>query len=171
MKKRNLLDIKERKFYNICRGGSMNEIDKNYTNEAFEDIKHTPNAFFAIVQIANYVDLISVLSEQDLDILNSKISEKIIECVEKNEQVYKSDEDEYDVVFFARDEKHARHRLEYISKAIEEMEYDDCKVQACIVGANCTIDNSVNIIEAQKNARKTLEQISYLEKVVIYNEW
>lgn len=164
--------FKKRNIQRLTHDAKGEKLSSTYqgANNQFEDIKHTPNAFFAIVQIVNYADLISVLSEQDLDILNSKISEKIIACTEQNEQVYRNDEDEYDVVFFARDEKHARHRLEYISKAIEEMEYNEYKVQVCIVGANCTINNSVNIIEAQKNARKTLEQTNYLEKVVIYNE-
>ena len=164
--------LKKRNIQRLSQNNKNEKLSSTYhgSNNQFEDIKNIPNAFFAIIQIVNYVDMINVLSDQDLDILNSKISEKLIECTEKNEQVYRNDEDEYNIVFFARDEKHARHRLEYISKTIQEINYEEINVQVLIVGANCTIENSFNIIEAQKNARKTLDETSYSEKVVIYNE-
>jgi len=134
----------------------------------FDNIKNEANMHFAIIQIANFSELNSKLSQEDLDIINSKISEKIIECLDKKEQVYKNDEDEYNIVIFTKDEKHARYRLEYILKELEEIFYDTYKIEIFIASANCYIEGNFNIIEAQKQARKLLDE-THQDKVVIYN--
>ncbi|MBQ4647503.1 MAG: response regulator [Candidatus Gastranaerophilales bacterium] len=136
----------------------------------FSGIKNTQDAFFSIIQISNYSDLTIDLPSQDIDILNSRISEKIIEYLEKDEQVYKNDEDEYNIVIFAKDFKQAKHRLEYLAKKIKEISYNTNYVDVFIAGASCNIDSNFNIIEAQKNARTILEEAPHEENVVIYNE-
>ena len=73
------------------------------------------------------------------------------------------------LIFYAKNEKHARYRLEYIIKTIEETNFD-IQINLFAIGINCTIDNNFNIIEAQKIAQKMMDETTYPEKVVIYNE-
>ena len=134
----------------------------------FDDIKNTQNTHFGIIQIANYSDLKTTLTQEELDTINSKISEKIIECLEKNEQVYRNDEDEYDIVIFTKDNKHAKYRFEYILRELEEINYNTYKLEIFIAGASCIIDGNFNIIDARKFAREILEQ-THQDKVVIHN--
>ena len=83
MKKGNLLDIKERRFYNIPRGGSMNEIDKNYTNETFEDIKHMDEfgiefwyarELMHVLQYSNWQNFEKIITKAKISCENSGIS-------------------------------------------------------------------------------------------------
>ena len=135
----------------------------------FFNIKNNQNTHFGIIQISNYSDLVQNLSQEELDIINSKISEKIIECLDKNEQVYRNDEDEYDIVIFTKDEKHARYRLEYILKELQEITYNTNKMEIFICACSCYIENNFNINEAQKRTRKILEETIHQESVVICN--
>lgn len=138
-------------------------------NRKFNNIKNKENTYYGIIQISNFSDLHINLSQSDLDTLNSKISEKIIECLDKEEQIYKNDEDEYSIIVGAKDEKHAKYRLEYILKELEDITKDIFQIEFFIAGAKCNIDNTFNIIEAQKNAREILENGMQQNKVVIYN--
>lgn len=138
--------------------------------DKFADIKNSQDAYFSIIQIANYSDLIQNISSEDIDILNLKISEKIIECLEKDEQVYKNEEDEYSVVFFAKDQKHAKYRLEYIIKELSAISYNTNFLNAYAFASSSKFEDTFNIIEAQKNARKLIDESNYQESVMIYNE-
>jgi len=137
----------------------------NKTDNQFDGFKNFANSYYAIVQIVNFSDFALNLSTQEIDILNSKISEKIIACLEDKEQVYKNDEDEYSVVILAKDEKQAKYRFEYI---INEIEQIDKKMQLFIAASSCNIDNGFNIVAAQKNVNEIMQE-AHQEKVVIYN--
>ncbi len=139
----------------------------NKTDNQFDGFKNFANSYYAIVQIVNFSDFTLNLSTQEIDILNSKISEKIIACLEDKEQVYKNDEDEYSVVILAKDEKQAKYRFEYI---INEIEQIDEKMQLFIAASSCNIDNGFNIVAAQKNVNEIMQE-AHQEKVVIYNVW
>lgn len=138
-------------------------------NKKYESIKNKENTYFGIIQISNFSDLNLSFTQSDLDILNSKISEKIIECLDKEEQIYKNDEDEYSVVISAKDEKHAKYRFEYILKELEEITKEIFQIEFFIVAAKCNIHNNFNITEAQKNTREILESGIQQDKVVIYS--
>ena len=58
----------------------------------FDNIKVNLDAYFAMITLTDLSDLTTTLPKEDLDILNSKISHKIIDCLDKDEQVYKNDE-------------------------------------------------------------------------------
>ena len=141
-------------------GQKYQQLDKQ-----FDSLKNSSDAYFAIIQITNFADLVLDLSIQETDILNSKISEKIIACIDSKEQVYKNDEGDYNVVIFAKDEKQARHRFEYIINEIMQAQND---IQVFIAASSCNINETFNIIEAQKNVEELL-QSTYQEKVVIYH--
>ena len=134
-------------------------------DKQFDNFKNSTDVYFGVIQIANFVDLTQNISIQEIDILNSKISEKIIACIDSKEQVYKNDEGDYNVVIFAKDEKQARHRFEYIINEIMQAQND---IQVFIAASSCNINETFNIIEAQKNVEELL-QSTYQEKVVIYH--
>ena len=105
------------------------------------------------------------LSEQEVDILNSKISETLVECLEKMGQAYKSEEDEYELIVEVKDEKHAKYRLEYIASELEEIIYNACRLEVFIFGASC----KASIIEARRQAREVADKTNHQYKVEIYN--
>ncbi|MBR5305155.1 MAG: response regulator [Candidatus Gastranaerophilales bacterium] len=164
--------FKTRYIQKTSQVNSKDEIKVKYKQmfNKFGDIKNTHDSYFSIIQISNYSDLIQNLSFEDVDILNLKLSEKFIECLEKDEQVYKSDEGEYSVVLFAKDEKQARHRFEYIIKEINEISYNANYVNGVAFASSCNIEGAFNIVEAQKNVKKLIEEANYQESVIIYNE-
>lgn len=162
--------------YNFSKARYIQRITQNAAKEdpnnfykkpknKFEGIKNDTSAYFGIIQINNFSDLAANLQEEELDIINSKISEAIIECLDKDEQVYKNDEDEYNIVIFAKDEKHAKYRFKYILSSLEEV----YKADFFIGVASCNIDNNFNIVEAQKLARQVTEEAFHQDSVVIYN--
>lgn len=134
-------------------------------NGIFEDLKNTKDAFFAIIQIPNFSEIAQNLAMEEIDILNSKISEKIINCLNQDEQIYKTDEGEYNLVIYAQSENYAKYRFEYIINKIEQMEEN---LELFISASSCNIENEFNIIEAQKRAKKISEEAQQ-EKVVIYH--
>ena len=136
----------------------------------FKTIKNQQNAYFLIIQISNYLDYSLNLSSEDLDVFNSRVSEKIINCLDKEEQVYKSDSEEYSAIIYAKDEKQARSRMNYILKEIDGMNYDEYKAEILIGASNCFIDEVFNIKEAQKRAFLALDEANSQEKMVIYND-
>ena len=125
--------------------------------------------YLGIVEITNFVELQSDLSDEDLDFMYSKISETIINNMEKSEQVYKSDKDEYVLAIFAKDEKQANHKLNYIANLLSQITQNSHKPEIIIGACNCYIENNSNLYEAQKIARNALELASKDKKVVIKN--
>ncbi len=142
-------------------------INKYFSFNKFKDIKNELDTYFGTIQIINFSELNSSLAPDELDIINSKISEKIIECIEADEQIYKNDIDEYNIVIFAKDLKHAKYRLEYILKEIELISFNTYKVESSIVAINCNIDGNFSLIEAQKKVKDFIEEAQEQEKVVI----
>ena len=142
----------------------------NQTQNEFNNVKNSPEAYFTIAHIENHHELTQDLSNEELDILYSKISEQIIQCLDKDEQIYKTDEDDYNIVIYAKDEKQIRHRIDYIANTINEITYNNYKAELFFAIASCNINNDFNIIEAQKNARKIIEEMAHQENMVIYNE-
>lgn len=142
-------------------------INKYFSFNKFKEVKKELDTYFGTIQITNFSELDSALAPDELDILNSKISEKIIECIESDEQVYKNDIDEYNIVIFAKDEKHAKYRMEYILKEIKQISFNTYRVVSSIVAINCNIDGNFSLIEAQKRVKDFLEQAVEQEEVVI----
>ena len=142
-------------------------INKYFSFNKFKDVKKELDTYFGAIQILNFSELELNLAADELDMLNSKISEKIIECIETNEQVYKNDNDEYNLIFFAKDLKHAKYRLDYILKEIEAISFNTYSVDSSIVAINCNIDGNFSLIEAQKKVRDFIEQAQEQEKVVV----
>jgi len=170
--KETLLDFaKTRNVKRKAQNGNKEDILSRYIKplNKFDNFKNSENMHFGIIQVSNFSDLIQNLSQEDVDIINSRISETIIECLEKNEQVYKNDEDEYDVVIFTKDEKHAKYRLKYILNEIQEITYNTYKLEIFIAACSCNLGGNFNIVEAQKCARKILEESTHQDNVVIYN--
>ena len=144
---------------------SSNKLDINFLNKFDETQKE--DLYLGIVEVVNFSEIESSLSEEELDIINSKISEKIINYLEKDEQVYKNDKDEYIIVIFAKDEKQAKHKFMYIANTLNQISYESYSPEVVIGVSNCNISNSFNTYEAQKIARNALDLTSKQEKVVI----
>ena len=144
---------------------SSNKLDINFLNKFDETQKE--DLYLGIVEVVNFSEIESNLSEEELDIINSKISEKIINYLEKDEQVYKNDKDEYIIVIFAKDEKQAKHKFMYIANTLNQISYESYSPEVVIGVSNCNISNSFNTYEAQKIARNALDLTSKQEKVVI----
>lgn len=162
----------------INRNSSSNKkegFSEKYFSEKFnilpkqEISSDKENIYTGIVSISNYNEITSHLAEEDFDILNSKISEKIMNCLEPEEQISKNDEDEYMVVIYVKDKKNAMSRFNCIINAIEQINYDNYSPQALIGACDCNIDGNYNIFEAQKHAHQALEEASKTEKTVIKN--
>lgn len=155
----------------INKGKSSSAINKYTLNKhefnPLEKIDSMKNSYVGIMQIINFSDLKTRLNLEEIDTLNSKISEKIISLIEKNEQIYKNDEDEYNIVIFAKDNKQALYRYNCIANIIEGIFWQEYNLEAIIGVSNCKVDDSFNIYEAQKIAREALEHATSQEKVVI----
>ena len=142
-------------------------INKYFSFNKFKDVKKEMDTYFGTIQITNFSELDSALASDELDMVNSKISKKIIECIEMDEQVYKNDVDEYNIVFFAKDEKHAKYRMEYILKEIKQISFNTYRVDSSVVAINCNIDGNFSLIEAQKKVKDFIEQAQEQKEVVI----
>ena len=134
-----------------------------------EPMNKDKNAFIGILSISNYTDVISLISKEDTDILNSKISEVIIKYLTDDEQVIKNDEDEYSLIIQVKDSKTALDRFNFIISALENIKFDDVSLEVLIGGSECNINGNYNVFEAQKNAYKALEKANTTEKTVIYD--
>lgn len=133
----------------------------------FKNIKNEQDIYFGIIQITNYLELKTNLSQEEMDVINSKISEKIINYFEEDEQIYRNYEDEYDIVIFAKDKKQLMQRLNFIANEINLISDDENKIETFIIATSCMIENVFNIIEAQKIAKEALDLDYEEEKVVI----
>ncbi len=142
------------------------KIDLNIFNKAENNIARE-DMYTCILEIANYGELRENFGQEDLDVINSKISEKIIETLEKEEQIYKNGEDEYTAVIYAKDSKHALYKLNSIVNIIGKIKYENTDIQIIAGASNCIVNGEYNIYEAQKNAREALESTNNTEKVII----
>jgi len=152
---------------NTEKSQNENIIDKYFSFNQFKNIKNEQNVYFGIIQIANFSNLINNLSQEELDTVNSKISEKIINYLKENEKIYRNYEDQYDIVIYANDKEQLKHRLEFIAEEINMISYNEYNVKSTIVATSCIINDTFNILEAQKNAREILETGVEQENVVI----
>ncbi len=132
--------------------------------------KNKNSIYIAIIEIINFEALNEELSEEDIDVINSKISQKIFQNTDGEEQVYKSAKDEYIIMFFAQDDKQAKSRLNFIENSIEKISYFGYSPKVAIGASNCTIEGIFDVLEAQKNAKYALDFVTNTEKTVIKNE-
>ncbi len=153
------------------KNSKVGELSSKYFLEKLDfkfDSQNKNQLYNAIVEIYNFKDLQDNLTSEDLDFLNSKISEKLINFISDDEQVYKNDEDEYNLVFYAKDEHDALQKLLWIIDLLNEIDVEDNKIEALIGASNCKIDGQFNFYEAQKQARTALDSANSQNKVVIY---
>ena len=164
------------RYINKFATNNKNSFKDKYINSKFNfsfsnklENSYEEEMFLSIVEIANFSDIEASSTQEDLDFINSKISQTIINIIDKNEQVYRNDKDEYVVVIFAKDEKQALHKLNYIANTLNQISHNSLKPEIAIGASNCTVENNFNIQEAQKIARNALETASKERKVVINN--
>ena len=155
-------------------GKKENTSKKYYSNKTDLDIytkfeNEDKKSFVGILDIANFQELTSNLAIEELDIINSKISEKIINYLDKDEYVYKNDDDEYIIILYAKDENRATTKFNNIIKLLEEISFNSYKVKSIVGISCCMIDGVFNIREAQKMARDALDIANLSDRVVVNN--
>lgn len=136
-----------------------------YSSNTFENVnnKNDVDLFLGIIEITNYNDINFDLSDEEMDIFNLKISERLVNCIENDEMVFKHDKNEYVIVIYARNERNAYQRLSYISDFINI----DNSLQIAIGAIKYTKQNKFDFYEAQKAAKAALFETTEQEKVVI----
>ncbi len=146
-------------------------IKEKYLPQMFEKINlnNDDNLYFAILEINNYSYLIKNLNEEETDILNLKISKNIVDYLDKNEQVYKTEADEYNIIIYAKNEKQAYQKLNFIKNIINSTSTNSISPIAIIGASCCKCEGSINFFQAQKNARKALDLVTKEETTVIKN--
>lgn len=176
------LDEVKKIFYNFFKARYINknltsvkhDLKKdNYSNQKFDlpflNKPQKNSTYIAIIEIQNFDTLEEELSEEDLDIINLKISEKIIKCLDINEQIYKNAKDEYVAMIIASDDKQAYHKLNFIVNSINSIMHFEYFVDAAIGASNCIINDIFDVVQAQKTAKDALDFVTKQEKVVIKN--
>ncbi len=146
-------------------------IKERYYTDNIEKINplNKNNLYFAIIEITNYQELSRVLSEEELDMLNLKISQAIINYLDKDEQVYKNEVDEYNVIIYAQSEKQAYQKLNFIKNLINGINSNSLNPETAIGAVVCNCEGNINFYEAQKTARLALESTTKEETMVIKN--
>ncbi|MBR2069552.1 MAG: response regulator [Candidatus Gastranaerophilales bacterium] len=170
---KNVLDnfFKARYINKSSRVHKTNELSNKYFIDKFDfkfDSQTKREMYTAIIDITNLKDLQDNLSSEEMDFLNSKISEKLISFVSDDERVYKNDEGGYNLVIFAKDEAHANQKLGWVIDILDEINIENNKVDINIGASNCKIDNQFNFYEAQKCAHVALDSANSQDRVVIY---
>ena len=145
---------------------SLNKSELNFFNKIENALNNNNYIYLVIVDIVNFQQLKDNLTIQDLDLINSKISEKIIKSINKNEQIHKNYEDEYAMIIFTKDKKELKNRLNTLYEVLNKISYNDYNVEAIITAVNCMIDSNYNVYEAQKIAQKVYNE-ALNEKVII----
>ncbi len=148
-----------------------NEILNKYFLDKLDfkfDTQNKNRLYSAIIEIANYRDLQENLASDEVDFINSRISEKLINFISDDEQVYKNEEDEYCLVFYAKDEQDALQKLGWVIDFIDEIRFEENKADILIGAADCKIDGQFNFYEAQKQAREALDSANNQNRIVIY---
>ena len=170
---KNVLDnfFKARYINKSSKAYKNNDISSKYFIDKLDfkfDTQDKRKMYNLILEITNYKDLQDNLSSDEIDFLNSRISEKLINFLSDDEQVYKNDEDEYSIVFFAKDEIHANQKMGWILDLLDEINVDDYKIDVIIGASDCEIDGQFNFYEAQKLARLALDSANNKDRIVIY---
>ena len=147
---------------------SLNKTELNLFNKIENALIQHAFIYLVIIDIVNFQYLKDNLSTQELDIFNSKISEKIIKTINKNEQIHKNYDDEYAIIIFTKDEKELKNRLNSLYELLNKITYQNYGIEAIITAVNCMIEENYNIYEAQKIAQKAYSE-ALNEKVVIKN--
>ena len=158
------------KYNSISKKDSLKERYTNNNINGFKEELYNKNETFftGIISLVNYFDITAVMTKEDIDILNSKISEKIISCIEENEQIIKNDDDEFAIIIYAKEYQNVLDRFTFIINTLEQIKYNNFSLEAFAGISECSQDNDYNIFEAQKNAYEALEKTSSQEKVIIY---
>ena len=146
--------------------------NRYYSNKSDLDIynkfeNEEKNSYVGILDITNFSDLKANLSVEELDIINSKISQQIVSYIDKDEYVFKNDEDEYVVVIYAKNENRAAYKFNCIVRLLDEISYNTYRIESVVGASCCIIDKVFNVREAQKTARVALEFTSASDRVVV----
>lgn len=122
--------------------------------------------YLGIIQIRNYNELKTSLSNEDLDFVATKVSKKIIGFLDEKEQVKKDYNNEYNVILFAKDKEKARCRLSCIVNALCIINItSNLKIDAvAAIDVYNTEENSA--FETEKRVRELLEEADELNRAV-----
>jgi len=148
-----------------------NNISDKYFINKFDfkfDTQSKKEMYTAVVEIANYKELQESMPPDELDYLNSRISEKLIGFIGDDEQILKNSQDEYSLVFYVKNKEHAMQKLEWICDLIAEIEIEDNKIEILIGASDCKIDGQYNFYEAQNRAHDALDSANNQNRIVIY---
>ena len=156
--------LKQNKKDEISSRYYSNKLDLDIYNKFENEEK---NSFVGILDITNFSDLKANLSVEELDIVNSKISQKIINYIDKDEFVFKNDEDEYIIIIYAKNENRAAYKFNCIVRLLDEILYNTYRIESVVGASCCIIDKVFNINEAKKTARVALEFTNAIDRVVV----
>ena len=132
------------------------------------DTQNKKQTYCAIIEIANYNELRDAFSGDELDYINSRISEKLIGFISDDEQISKNSPDEYNIVFYAKDRAHAQQKLGWIVDLLNEIDIDESEIEVIIGACNCRVEGQFNFYEAQKMAFEALDSANGQNRIVIY---
>ena len=156
-------NIKKSTFNNYVK----NAIDTNLKNN-FDPQKTKIGMYMGILNITNYSDIESESYEEDMDVLNIRISEGIVSCLKEGEQTEKIGDNEYNIIIFAQDNIQAQKKFQLILNSLALI--NDIELDIHIGISNCYIEGNFDAEEAEKRCYAALEAATDENRTVIYAE-
>lgn len=147
----------------------QNKMDNDLKNN-FNPSKTKIGIYAGILNISNYKNLEIDLFEEDLDVLNSKISETIINSIGDGEQAEKIKDSEYCILILAQDNIQAKKKFSAILNSVESISIDEMNPIVIVGASSCYINNIFDIEEAKSRAYAAVEAATEENKMVIYAE-
>lgn len=132
-----------------------------------ENLNSDVELYLGTINITNFSNIKEISSVEEVDFLRTKIIRNIVNYLDKDETLNK-DEDDYILLIYAKDEKHAYHKFNYILNLINSIEINSISPSATLGAAKCTKEN---IGYVKKLMKEALEETNEENKTVIKNDW
>ena len=143
-----------------------NKFDFSFFNKS-ENVEKK-DIYFCVLELANISEIKENMSEYDVDIINSKISEKIITSLDKDEKIFENNSEEYIILINTLDEKAVLYKMNYLLNALKTVDASLEKLDV-VVGISKSSSEDFDVQEARKIAQSALDETNEDKKIVVKN--
>jgi len=134
----------------------------------FEAARPKENVCLGIIKIINFNTVQDNNTDEDLDVLNLKISQSIIKLLDYGETFCKNSNSEYNLLLLAKDKEELNKKLDEICQSLNLIkDGNEDNLNAIAIGANCTKSGEFNQFSTRNELLSGLEDFPKNRKVLV----
>lgn len=152
------------------------KVSQKYSNQSpqksflnlFELAQPRQDVCLAMTKILNYEKIEEYNTDEELDVLNLKISRSMMNLLQYGEQLYKNSDFEFSFLLFAKDKNELEEKTNLIFEKLKEIkDTNEENLEISIASSNCQINGEFNPFEVYEKISSIIEEMPKGKKILV----